>query len=462
MGRGPTGVSRPCTDVGPDFPPSGQEPAHRRRTRTARERTKVALNDRSRRGWKRDTTARRHRRAVVVSLGALVAVLVTPHGAATGPLDGWSSSNVEFVRNVPLPYAGGGLLRGDNFYLLHANGLDVYDVSRPEEPERISQLLFPAGQLASFVDPDSNGRILLASQYPSPNGGTSTEAEYPTTTLSVIDVRDPANPSVLANLPNAGDHNMTCLLDCTWAYGGAFGYIVDLRDPRAPVLREERWTDSLGIARDAFDSHDVTEVAPGIVLTASVPMFLLDVGADPVHPKVLAKSDGSPHSYGGVEWAGRGRDRLILSFASPGATPPSCASRQALEGTTFNSGFKTWDATAWRSTGLITGLQEYAPSDGAFVDGAPAAGFFPLFGGCVASWFSLHPKFRNGGLVAQAYGSYGVRFLEIGRSGSIDEVGYWLPAGGQAAFAAYWVTKDIVYATNVDRGLDILRFKPAR
>ena len=52
---------------------------------------------------------------------------------------------------------------------------------------------------------------------------------------------------------------------------------------------------------------------------------------------------------------------------------------------------------------------------------------------------------------------HGTRFLRVSSKGKISEVGYFLPAGGSTS-AAYWVGRNIVYAVDYNRGLDILRF----
>ena len=104
---------------------------------------------------------------------------------------------------------------------------------------------------------DTNGEILLVE-----NQGT----------LFVIDVRDKTDPVVQAELTGADVHTITCVLDCTYAYGEN-GKIFDLRDPSAPKLLAKDWTDLLP---DIESFHDVTEVAPGMILTASQPISLID------------------------------------------------------------------------------------------------------------------------------------------------------------------------------------------
>ena len=72
-------------------------------------------------------------------------------------------------------------------------------------------------------DPDTNGRILLVAQR---------------RVLIVIDVSDKTAPEVLSTLDGADQHTITCVLDCTWAYGSE-GTIIDLRDPANPRLSEK-------------------------------------------------------------------------------------------------------------------------------------------------------------------------------------------------------------------------------
>src|SRR5204863_5163329 len=104
------------------------------------------------------------------------------------------------------------------------------------------------------------------------------------------------------------NHTMSCLDGCRWLWGSA-GAIVDLRDPSHPKLIHRLWTDGL----PGQQGHDVVEVKPGYVLTATEPMMYLDTH-DPVHPKLLAlgqaKDDRFIHS---VLWPHSGNDRFVLA-----------------------------------------------------------------------------------------------------------------------------------------------------
>jgi hypothetical protein len=236
-----------------------------------------------------------------------------------------------------------------------------------------------------------------------------------------------------------------------------------LRDPVHPKLMDQRWDAGLEFVNPPpfytdTVAHDVTEIAPGRLLTASTPMYLLDVRKDVLHPRVLARSDGSPHSYGGTQWPGRGTDRFALSW-SESLQPPRCEVRDSQRGTSMDSAFKTWDASQWRETGLLFGRDEFYIENGTQTNGEPVfSGGPPGFAGCSASWFDAHPDFDGGGLVALAATSHGTKFLEIDSNGQIEVVGWFLPHFGNAV-AAYWITGEIVYVTDGYRGIDILRFE---
>lgn len=405
------------------------------------------------------------RRGIAIALGALM--IATGSAAARPPAGGpsqggFSSDNVEWLGTVPLPPPGfptvtSGKLIGRYFYVTGLDGIAIFDVSDPPSPRLLSTLRFP-GDMVAHEDVDTNGRILVTSVGTSPSSGTGGS-------LVVIDVSDKENPRVVSRVPQAAAHTYTCLLDCRWAYAGDTGLVVDLRDPSDPKVSPRRWNAGLPafappLVYTSGGAHDVTEIRPGIVLTASVPMYLLDARKDPTRPRLMAQSDGSPHSFGGVAWPNNGRDAIGLSW-SESYQPPRCEIRDAANGTSFESAFKTWDMRDVK-TGLITGRDRYYVRNGTYVDGEPAySGGPPGFAGCSASWFEPHPNFSRGGLVALAATSHGVKFLDVDRRGRIEEVGYFLPHNGNAV-SAYWITDRIVYSTDAYRGIDILRFTRSR
>jgi hypothetical protein len=60
-------------------------------------------------------------------------------------------------------------------------------------------------------------------------------------------------------------------------------------------------------------------------------------------------------------------------------------------------------------------------------------------------------------LVVSGFFEHGARFLNVSPAGKISEVGYFTPFGGET-IATYWITNEIVYAVDLHRGIDILRY----
>jgi hypothetical protein len=333
---------------------------------------------------------------------------------------GFASDNVEHVQHIPLNLdsAGAKLLDG-YFYITTSNGLTIYDVADPESPQRLGFL--PMAQQPYFAeeDVDTNGSILLISTF---NG------------LNVVDVEDKSNPVVVGTLSGADEHTFTCVLDCTWAYGSE-GAIVDLRDPASPELAGN-WTDGLNVQ----STHDVTEVKPGFVLTSTQPTYLLDVH-DAAKPKVIASGTSDSALMHNNVWPNQMRDKYFL-FGTE-SSGPSCD-----EG---SGSFQTWSAKNWKKTKTFKLVDEWRPENGVPTDGHAPANLY------CGHWFDVRPGYRNGGVVAQGFYEGGTRFLEVSSKGKIEEIGWFVPYAGSTS-AAYWVTKDIVYAVDYNRGIDILRF----
>jgi hypothetical protein len=92
--------------------------------------------------------------------------------------------------------------------------------------------------------------------------------------------------------------------------------------------------------------------------------------------------------------------------------------------------------------------------NGTWTDGSPAVNA-PF--GCSSHWFTTHPDFKNGGLVAGSFYNHGTRFLKVDGKGKITEVGFFLPQGGGSS-GSYWVNDRIVYSVDYQRGFDILKW----
>jgi LVIVD repeat len=377
--------------------------------------------------------------------GALAAIFLlvswTPAEEASTRAPGpgyFATDNVEWLANIPLntDSAGARILDG-YLYVTEDRGLTIYDISDPELPVPVGFTPVPQMPYYTEEDVDTNGDILLIGSYGDVTDGT------PVNFVSVVDVSNKSLPSVIGRVNGADNHTISCILDCTWAYGSS-GAIVDLRDPANPVLLENEWTDGL----PAGSSHDVTEVAPGLVMTSSRPVMYLDARSDPAHPEVIATgTPGDNRFVHGNLWPHEGTDKFVLVG---GETGGDCNTEDAGAFMVFKPerDLETNEVTSFTMT------DEYRLDLGLPTEGRS------VYDQYCAHWFSTHPTYQDGGLVAMGWYEHGTRFLDVSDEGTITEVGYFLPVGGSTS-AAYWVNDEILYSVDYQRGIDILRYTGA-
>ncbi|HYP22456.1 MAG TPA: hypothetical protein VEV43_02685 [Actinomycetota bacterium] len=368
-------------------------------------------------------------RKLALAATALLISAVAPAATAVrgGPPLGphFSSPNVEYLGHVPLENdTAGARVVGRYLFVTTSRALTIYDLKDPLGPVKAGWTPMPQSPYFPQEDVDTNGRILLV---PSIDG-----------VLNVVDVEDKTNPRVIGRLDGGASHTNTCVLDCTYSYASG-GQIVDLRDPANPKLAGD-WKKTAGLPPSS--THDVTEVAPGMIVTSG-PIALLDARKDPTKPVVraFAWDDGPGGIVHSNLWPRGMRDRYLLVGGE--SAGPRCTDAKA--------SFTTYDTRGWRDSKTFRKLDQYRPPHGTYTDGNPAANTFCMH------WFDDHPEFRDGGLVAVAWYEHGTRFVEVGRGGRIREAGHFLPVGASTS-AAYWVTDEIVYTADYQRGIDILRF----
>lgn len=381
------------------------------------------------------------RRFALIGAALMAAsALATP--AAGGPTTGGlATDNIEHVRHIPLAQNGvGGRLIGKYFYMNDQNKVMIWDVSDPENPTMTGFVPMPQEWQFSREDLDGNGEILVVPNTVSAsndgNPAPSANAVY------IIDVEDKSNPQIISKVVGAAQHTFSCVLDCKWAWGSG-GNIIDLRNPAKPKFVEEKW----GEGKPATGGHDVEEVAPGIVLTGTDPMMLLDARKDPLHPKVLAVAERSQQYMHGTRWPNRMKDNMFLAASETTFNGRCSASSGSVQ---------TWDARNWQKTQTFKMIDEFRMVNGIVADGNP-----PAQRNCTAHWLEEHPDFHNGGFFAAAFYDHGTRFFEVTSKGKIKEAGYFYAYAGQAS-AVYWITDEIVYTVDYNRGLDILRFSPPK
>jgi hypothetical protein len=369
--------------------------------------------------------------ALAVS-GLLAAALPAglPAATAAPTAGGFASDNVEWLANVPFDVgtATGAKVVGKYLYVTSWRAFSIYDLSDPLDPTLLSTT--PFGFKFENEDVSTNGSILVFSE------------TLPQSNLHIWDVEDKGNPTLITTLAGAGQHTMSCILKCRYLYGSG-GNVIDLRDPANPEV-----VGNFLEGMPATSTHDVTEVAPGLVLTSSRPIMLLDARRDPLRPKLLGVGDDDGIT-GGVHsntWPRAGKDRFFI-VSSETNFQGRCSGA--------NGAFMTWDTTGYRKTKSFRMVDIFQLDNGTYADGNPAA----QASGCSAHWFEHHPDFRNGGLVAVGAYDHGTRFLEVSPKGKISQAGYFLPYGG-TTMASYWLDDEIVYGIDLTRGIDILRWVP--
>jgi hypothetical protein len=120
-----------------------------------------------------------------------------------------------------------------------------------------------------------------------------------------------------------------------------------------------------------------------------------------------------------------------------------------------------WDTTpaidgngGFKRDGTFNLLSEIRPENGNYADGhSPYNGL-----GCSVHWFSEHPTFYDGGLVALAEYENGTRLLQITSTGKIIEQGYFLPLGGSTSAPHWHQNGKVIYNIDYTRGVDVLRY----
>jgi hypothetical protein len=373
------------------------------------------------------------------------------HAQNVGP-DYIASDNVTLVDRIKLVGDGvGARLLGDYLYVTSSKSLDIFDIKTdPEHPRQVGLETLDVEWENEEVP--TNGKILGISG--EIGCRTLVPDEQVAGCLSLYDVSDPGNVRYIVSVVGAGNHTSACLFDCQWFWGSS-GALVDARDP-ARATREGVWDEDV---RGDFRSncHHVREIRPGIVLGACQPIALLSAreedGGSVKRPVLLATAVNEDQRFiHSSRWPRGGADRFMLSGGETNASP-ECDDTVAA--------FMVWDASevittdgGFRKGGNFRLLDEIRPTNGTYADGHSPYNAL----GCSVHWFHEHPAFHNGGLVALAEYENGVRFLQIGPQGKIEERDFFLPLGGSTSAPHWHPNGKVVYSIDYTRGIDVLRY----
>jgi hypothetical protein len=386
-----------------------------------------------------------------------------------------STDNVEYLGRFPehAGTAGGRLSEdGERFYLTDPRGVFIYDVTTPEAPALLGSVpLYQQGLSVALAqeDPDTDSEILVVDGATTPFG---------TAALHVIDVSDPTDPKV-AGSTGVTDHTWTCVsgerggeqVGCAYVYGRT-GHIVDITDIANPT-RVGSWRDAIGTRGGEGYVHDLTEIRPGLVMTAGLRAALLDT-SDPAKPIELSRIDFDPNrftqfGYHSVEWMTHGEDDTLDPFVVLGTevAPPGRTNLAGSDCEHENSVIEVWDASE-----IVAAMDLYeVDGDPSVFDGATwtrtdtydasGRGLFvqgnaPGHVLYCAHWMDIHPDFDAGGLLTISYYDRGTRFVEVDEAGKMSEIGWMVPAEGYSG-SSRWITDEIVYVMDYRRGMEVLR-----
>lgn len=401
--------------------------------------------------------------------------------------------------------AAGGILTSNEwndgaefFVVTDPRGVFTYDVSDPAAPALLGFVLVNqansgTGAALAQEDPSTNGEIVLVD-------GVSADGEG----LHVVSIADPTAPTVLSVVGQAS-HTWTCVTDvesgngCGWAYGRGpsstdpNGQIIDLSDPGNPVVHDTGWK---GVIGDSNYTHDLTEIRPGLVMSAGSKPVLMDT-TDPANPIELVRVDQDDHmpvaqirtfsslGYHSVEWAQGGEDAFLImgTEIAPSDAGSDCDGQDSV--------IETWDTSDVRAAladyeqlvtdgmtrpaaaGAVFGndrdavnfhiLDQYKTfGQGTFLDGKAAGNVLYC-----AHWMEPERDFTDGGRLVVGYYNRGARFVEVAPVGARDEDGNdisgqmteigWFVGADAYTGSAQWITDEVVYVMDYARGMDVIR-----
>jgi hypothetical protein len=408
--------------------------------------------------------ARRTRLATGIFAAAALLVCAAPAAAEPPepPLgDAVMSDNVEYLGSIKqdVGMTAGAKVVDDRLFVTSGKNISIYDISDPAKPQQLGQMFTNVAWENEEVP--TNGEVLaVASDFYAVGVPECVAALAPDGCVQFFDVRDPANIKQVGVIPIA-NHTAECALDCQYFYGKA-GTIIDARgilDGTAPTVIGD-WHDALadediqgkGNAIEEESCHHIRELRPGILLTACQPFAVFSINAEdggsPAEPKLLYTGQAAKFVHS-ARWPRAGKDKFLLTGGEQ-----NFRGRCELNNSEF-SVYGAEDVLKGKSTEFEGPLTQVPPAgNGFYADGKPVAGAL----GCSVHWFQEHPTFRNGGLVAISEYEDGVRFLQIGKDGSITEQGYFLSLGSSSSSPKWAGKDDVLYSIDYYRGIDILRW----
>jgi hypothetical protein len=404
----------------------------------------------------------------LAAAAAAAAVLSAPAARALPPtpLTTYSTSkNVRLVTNIPTGVGVGGKFAGGFYFQTTARlasygagdaasdgGLWVFDVRDPEAPKVAAHLPLPIWQNED-VDLSMKRKILLISADRRKSVSQVATSPIVPGTLFVYDIADPTRPVLKSALPLEAEvgkradgtplggpgHVANCIRDCEYAYvvgsRDRSVTVVDLRDPAAPKVIGKVATPAGGDNPEYSPGtvHDVhTDKYGNVFMAGSGGTAMYAPITNPLKPKLLASTSKKDNAR---------TNRLIHHNTMRLDRNTVLVGEEAFGGCggEQDGRFQTWRIDLRAKRLVPIALFE-----------RPIAGVAD----CSNHWFDINPH----RVVADAFYTGGVRFLDVKDPRRIRQVGYFRTSDGAAGQAQFVPGRpDLVYVSDYKRGLDVIK-----
>lgn len=433
------------------------------------------------------------RRLVFAALAAAGAAAVAAGGGASATLGlpvgtaGESSPNVHPLANFPTGSGVGGHFLGDYYFQTTSTladlvgvgptalggGLAVFDVKNPEKPAIAGYLPLPHWENED-VSISASRKLLIISMDHRRANPLDSKSGLPGK-LNIIDISKPASPKLLSTIdypenvginPKTGNplggsgHTASFVAKDQYIYvsGARDGstLVVDAKNARAPKVLGA-FKSPAGVGNAVFTTgvvHDAFEDEfKNIWLTGSggTAMYA-PIGADPLHPKLLAasrpKDNKKLNQYITHNALRIDKDTVMVTEESYDAS--DCGKN---DGTGLQDGsIQLWHINL--ATHQLLPISTFDTPNGSADSGIG----HDLLGFCSSHWFTMNKN----KIVADAWYSAGVRFLDISDPKKIRPVGYYSGDSNIASQAVFVPGRpDLVYVADYMRGLDVVKLENA-
>jgi len=403
-------------------------------------------------------------------MGALLIVAVALPASSAQAQDYVASPNIEHIRNIKTVGDGvGGRIVDGKLYVTSTKSLSIWDImTDPGNPRQLGSFTLDVEWENEEVP--TNGKILGMSAEigcKDPLGVLAGQPSVPMDDLdgashciNLYDVSDPENVTFLKSVVGAGNHTSTCVFDCQYMWGDN-GPITDIRDPKNAKI-VGNW---LTASKAKTSCHHVREIAPGIVFGSCQPIVLLSArpehGGSPLKPVVLSMAKNADNRFiHSNRWPRQGRDKFAIIGGETNA-PAVLGESESYQCDDKVAAMMVWDTLpalnpdgSFKQGGTFNMLDEQRPRNGTYADGRSPYNAL----GCSVHWFTEHPEFQNGGVVAIAEYENGTRIKQVQTNGKIVEQGYFLPLGGSTSAPHFHPDGQHIYAIDYARGIDVLKY----